>query len=236
MKISLSSGRFTSGIVDAFASPAVSAGAPIVIYGHGAGGNGTEIGNGFGLTSIPPIIQALVKAGFLVIAPTATEQWGNSVTKTRYNDALTWARTVLKASDDPPSGVGASHGCPSLLNYSLDYPLTCMVGLIPAIDLQAIRVANTGGLRTSIDNAFGVVYPADLPAGANPTVETEALSSLPMNIWYSDPASDAFSENVPAFITATGAEGHNVGMLGHTNASILAAPPSEIVDFIKSNI
>lgn len=233
MIISASQNRFSAGQQDAFGIPRYCKGAQIVIYGHGAGNNGKEIIGGGGLSSVPPLAQTLVRCGYVVIAPSATHSWGNATSKARINDALTYARNILGASSAPPAGVGASHGFPFLANYKLDNPLACLVGIIPCIDIQAIRVANTGGMRPFIDTAHGIVYPAAMPAGTNPAVETAALSSLPMDIWYA--SNDNFSVNAATFITATGATGHNVGALGHTNAAILAATPNSIVTFIQNN-
>lgn len=234
MKISYSTGRFTSGQLDAYAIPDVSAGAPIVLYGHGAGGNGGEIVGANNLLAVPPIVQELVRQGFVVIAVTATALWGNSVSDGRLDDGLDYARDIFKASADPPAGLGASHGFPMLANYALDHTLSCLVGLIPAADLQAIRVADTLGQRAAIDAAHGVTYPAALPAGSNPMAEAAGLTDLVQENWYAN--DDAVSQNITVYNSVSGAIGHDVGALGHTNAAIAAADISDIVDFIKANI
>lgn len=235
MLASLSGSRFTSGQPDFYAVPRVPIGYPALIYGHGAGADASEAGGAFGLSAVPPLIQALADHGFIVVVPTEPGLWGNATSRSRQSDAWAYAKTSASASAANPVGVWLSHGAACGLNWHrVTQQCAAAVLILPAVDLEAIRTADTLSLRSSIDAAHGVTYPASLPAGVNPAQNTGAFTNLPTQIWYS--SDDAVSANVTDFGTAVGAEMHNLGALGHTNAAIAAVDIASVVSFIEGNI
>lgn len=163
---------------------------------------------------------------------TTGQSWGNATADTRIDAALAWLRANTTATSDPPLLVGASEGACDALTYASDHPVAGVIGIIPAIDIQAMRVADTLGLRAAIDAAWGVTYPAALPAGANPATLTAALSSVPQQHWYA--SNDTVSANIAAYAAAVGADLRNVGALGHTDAAIAAVAATDVLTFINA--
>lgn len=232
---SLSSGRFTSGRLDYYAGSRVTIGRPGLLYGHGAGADASEAGGAFGLSAVPPLLQALATHGFVVGVPTITGLWGNANCRTYTSDAWTWVKNNRSASTANPVLLGISHGAPSLLNWHrVTQTCAAAVLILPAIDMEDIRTNDTLSLRAEIDTAHGVTYPTSLPAGVNPAQNTSNYTNLPQQIWYS--SDDAVSNNVTTYGSAVSAEMHNLGALGHTNAAVAAVDIASVVSFIEANV
>lgn len=228
---SLATSRMVSGQTDAWVTPRIAPGTlRPVIYCHGAGGSAAEL-LGSGVPAVEPLFDAIGDAGWPCVCVTITVLWGNVTCVSRMDAAIAYCRSTLGAhSTAKPLIVGISHGAACGLTYAYNRAVRGFVGISPAIDLQAIRVADTLGQRASIDAAWGVTYPAALPAGADPATHTSDLRSLPQQLWYA--SDDAVSANIGVYATAVGAELHNVGALGHTNAAVAAATPSVIVSWL----
>lgn len=164
---SLGTARITAGRDDVYLLPASpNPKLPPVIVFHGSNVNvGTVLGSG-GLPSYGVLTRALAAAGFVVVAPSIDGFWGNSTSDARIDAALAWTRANLPVHPSwPPFLVGASMGAYAALEYAADHPVCGVVGIIPAIDGQAIRVADTLSLRAVIDSAWGVTYPGTLITG-----------------------------------------------------------------------
>jgi dienelactone hydrolase len=229
---SLSASRFTVGQVEAYLAPRIyQPNRRVVVYCHGAGANGAEIVGGTLVPAVRILMRVLVNAGYIVVAPTQTNLWGNPTSDSRMDDAVTWARANLAASSEPPVIVGASHGACCSMLYDTDNDVACQVMLIPALDTQYLRVNSPVegiAVRAPIDAAWGVTYPAALPAGANPI---DLTPQSPVQIWAA--SDDDISTNVQSWATTHGQEFHNVGALGHSDASIAAATPASVLTFIQ---
>lgn len=201
-----------------------------VIYCHGGAADGTQAA-GVGLADVPPILSEVTSHLFAITSPTlGVAHWGNQAARDRITDAIAWHEANW-ASTGPAVLIGTSMGATAALNYAADNPgdVACVIGLIPAIDLQAIRVADTGGARAAIDTAYGVTYPAALPAGSDPAARTLELD-LP--IWLATASDDAVSVNAATFATATGATHVDVGALGHDNDAIAAVASSHLTSLL----
>lgn len=227
---SLSVGRATSGQRDAVVATRVHRATRPVIYLAGVASDAGEAVPTSVVASVAPLLRYLVaEIPLNVIAPTVTATWGNATTTSRIDDVLAWARATGVATDEPPILIGASHGGACALTYARTHEVACVVGLIPAVDLEAIRVSNTLSLRASIDAAWGVTYPAALPAGADPSQNDPGC---PVQIWYA--TDDAVSENVVSYASAISADLHSVGALGHSDAAIAAVDEQEVLAFVES--
>lgn len=224
-------GRATAAIRDAVVQPRLRPYRNPVCYLHSSGTNGTEA-LGVLLTNIAAITRRLARAGFVVGAPTATGLWGNSTAATRLTAMETYLRSEFAASGDLVL-IGSSHGAQWALSYAAAHPedVAAVIGFIPVIDLAYVRDNNVGGLRASIDTAWGVAHPTALPAGSDPATLTDELAEVPIQLWYA--SDDAVSTNIAAFASATGAEMHNVGALGHTDAAIAAVDSDAVAAFIE---
>lgn len=164
--------------------------------------------------------------------------WGNNASRSRVEDARVYAQgETVGASDGPVVLVGASMGAAVAVNYAAAHPsnVACMVLILPVVDLQDIRVNDRGGYRSSIDSAWGVTYPAALPAGANPTGHAASVAGIPTQVWYAPDDAVCTAATVEAFATATDAELHSLGNLGHTAAAIQAIDREAVTAFIAAN-
>lgn len=234
---SIMTGRATAGVLDAVAAPRHRVGRPPVIHLNGVNGNGAQPWTVNG--GMLAIIKALVANGFVVISPTVSAFWGNAAGEQRVDDALAWARAEFGCSDEPGITLGASHGAGSSLRYMMNHPdhVACAVTIIPAGDFQALRDTDplALGLRASIDTAYGVVYPAALPAGTNPADRAADLAGKPIQMWKA--SDDPVSVNMDTFCAQlSDCELHNVGATGHTETSIAAVPPQAVVDFVQAHL
>jgi pimeloyl-ACP methyl ester carboxylesterase len=221
--------RFTVGVNgDASWNPRVYANARPLIFCHSAGMTGGEM-VGYGqLPAVAPLVSDLIDLGFPAVAPTLGVEWGNATSMARITDALAWLR-ARNGTTAPAVLVGASMGACAAVTWAAANPtdVACIVGLIPAIDLQAIRVADTGGLRSSIDTAYGIAYPAAMAVGTNPV--TLSVPGVPIGLWTA--SNDAVSANAA---NLAGATVTNVGALGHTTAAVAAAQAGAVA-FVRAN-
>lgn len=224
-------GRFTAGQYDFTArQPLLSAEHknPIIVC-HGAGGTALD-------TSIDYFArvwrQLVMKDDMVVVASTQSQTYGNATSDARVTAALSYARNTLNANG-PAVLFGASMGFNTAVKYALEHPaeVGCIIGLIPLIDLQANRVSNTLSLRANIDTAWGVTYPAALPAGSNPYTRAAELD-VPIQLWYAN--NDVVSENIAAFAATTGAQVNDVGALGHTDPAMYASNKTSILAFVRA--
>lgn len=234
---SLGFDRSTAGQRDAVLSPRVRQTRPPILYMHGAGGNASEA-VGDGVPSVRTLLYEVASAGYTISVPTTTLLWGNTTCINRMTDSIAWNRTSLGSSNDPVVLIGASHGAVSSLSWISENPGTvaCAILIIPAVDMEDIRTTNALGMRTSIDAAWGVSYPAPLPPGANPAQNTNDYLSTPIQIWYADDDTICTTALTTAFGATISAEMHSVGNLGHTDAAIAAVDSAQVLSFINTYV
>lgn len=237
MIASIDTGRATSGQFDLVARPYVLVGRAPLVYCHSGAGSAYEaLVNPF--ASMIGITKELVDGdGFAVAAPTTGAAFGNETHRDRIRAAVTLARTH-GATADPPIFCCTSMGTAGAMNFAVhpdEESVACIVGFIPAFDLQHARDEDWPGsnARANIDAAWGVTYPAALPAGADPASNTTALADLPIQLWYAN--NDLWAETIIPFGAATGAELHDLGALGHTDAAIAAVDVDAVREFIRVN-
>lgn len=214
---------------------------PLAVYCHGAGGNPTQMLGNDGFPGLGTQIAGIANALDLCVVSVGygLYSFGNTSARQAIADAITWGRANMPVHQTAPVVLlGASMGGnAALTHYALNpTKVACVIGWIPLVDIQQARVDNTLGLRPNIDLAWGVTYPAALPANSNPNASDmrALLNGKKMYLAYA--SDDTVSANIAAFATATGATIANVGAGGHTDASIGAASASAIQSFIASNI
>lgn len=228
----LSASRIVSGLRDAVLEPRVSVlGVAPVVYCHGAAQNAEEACR-YGARST---LTALARAGFTTAAVTLTELWGNATARSRIANTASWLRTNRGAAG-PAVLIGSSHGAACALTYAAENPgdVLAVVGLIPVVDLDDVRDNDLAGKRDEIDAAWGVTYPAALPAGANPADRTGDFASLAIQLWVA--SDDTIARPTPAqtFATATNADLQDLGALGHTDEAMAAVDAAAILAFIEA--
>lgn len=181
------------------------------------------------------IVYAIAKAGYTVIGSDmgGAATYGNTLVQTRLAEVVAAGQAIEGVSDDPPFALGVSMGALTALNYTRGHTVAGVVGILPLIDPQELRVNNPGGYdyRTELDAAHGVAYPAALPAGVNPNVDRAVYEDIPIGLWYAQSDDVALASTTVAFGTAVGADLHSL-VGGHDETPINSIDPQDIVDWL----
>lgn len=201
-----------------------------IVYHHGAQQDPREM-----ITTMRTVLRPLVMAGYPMACVTSQLSWGNSSYRDRSQAIRDWLGTEYGATG-PCVGIGSSMGAYNQLVDAAFNPseFAGVVGIIPAVDGENIRTNNTGGFRASIDTAWGVTYPAALPAGANPAGNTGVYTGLPIQLWVASNDTTALTALASTFSTAVGAEYHNLGALEHTTTAMQAVDGHAVLDFVNT--
>lgn len=238
---SIRTGRVTAAVKDSILRPCdLTPAPPVILFGHGASGDCTAT-IGTGLPAVGTLCASLAASRYMVACPTVTELWGNATDRTRRTAMRTYAQANGgRAGKVPLIGLSMGFASSALWAYNNPTLTSCIVGVIPAIDKQAIRVGDSIGQRAVIDAADGVTYPAALPSGTNPNADPAraVLATIPQLLFYSSddttpsPTTGA-SENIEAYAAATGATLVNLGALGHSNAAIEAVATTHFPTLLR---
>ena len=239
MLFSVGVGRFTASTTDAYYLPSQRLDKAPVVFCHPTGTTtvsyaGNDLANWSGIRRI---LRRVAGMGHVVVCPTAANLWGNTTGRARITDALTYARSTLGASSAPAVLIGASQGGLAALSWAMNNPAdtACVVGLIGAVDLNDIRDDDDAGQRAAIDAAYGVTYPAALPAGVNPAGRASEFTTIPTQWWYANNDALVDSPTVTTFAATAGTDLHDLGALGHTDAAILAVDLDNLAEFVAAN-
>lgn len=238
----IQTGAYFAGQKSVLESPRIKqAGRRPVIYLHGATANALSIKGqlGFGLART---VRQVADLGYTVLATdlgASTTNWGNdSDFMPRMDDTYTNLVTRGLISDgDPVHLLAASMGTVGALRWAQDNPtkVDALAAMIPAYDMQAHRVQNVT-LRSQIDAAYSVTYPAALPAGVNPPDFIEDLVGiLDFVCWYSSNDESAFVDGAQDLAEALGGTATSLGPLGHTDAALGAVPALDIATFFAAH-
>ena len=235
--ISQSEGRFTAGVVDlTMRQRQLTPGMAPVVYCAGTNASATSANNLETLSGVRRILRHLAGLGYPVVAPTATNLWGNATNQARITDAVTYAETNMAATG-PAVLIGHSQGGLAALSWAMNNPAdtACVIGLLGAVDLNDIRDDDDAGQRDDIDAAYGVTYPAALPAGVNPADRAAEFQTIPTQWWYANDDALVDTPTVTAFAATAGTDLHDLGALGHTNTAILAVDLGALTTFVEAN-
>lgn len=187
------------------------------------------------------ICQSLATRGFVLLASDfgGPNTFGNDLSMTRMSAARTWL-TAQGCAPDEVMLLGASMGGLMALNYASRNPtaVKAVVGIEPLINLDEIRNGDTLGLRDEIDTAWGVTYPAALPARASihqsanyqPLIDYK----IPVQLHYSTGDVTVSASSITTFGASVGAELHRVSTsLPHGDALMGAADLTVIGEFFE---
>lgn len=234
--VSTSTGRLVPGEKDVLIVPRTGhVGRRAVVMCHGLGADALRYSGNY-LQAV--LAHKLASAGLVVVAGDfAGDSCGNAAATAGVEAARVLAGTV-GAKTDKVLLFGNSMGHFTCCGYQRDYPgkTAAVVGLSPGTHLDAAREGNViAGTRAAIDAAWGVTYPAPLPAGADPSANTATHAGIPRRLYHaaSDPTGP-FSD-VQAFATATGATAVSLSGSAHGDANLSPAVINEIVAFFISN-
>lgn len=214
--------RFTAGQPDAIDEPTtVITGLPPFIW---MTGGGTAANTNPATIGMDVKLNAFTNAGYSIMQPNVPWLLGNPIAMSRIEDAIAYARAHYGATMDPPILMGLSNGWICAAEYMRQFPVTCVIGLLPVADASTPYENDDLGLRARVEEAFdpevepGFAYPDPIPSGYDPyrDVDQWIAQDLQGRVqgWYS--ASDLlYASAQMSFLAQIGAEMHNIGAYGH---------------------
>lgn len=228
---SISSGRFTTSVVDSIATPRIIFSKSPLVYCHGLDGNGAQ---GIIQRDIFRIISGCIDLGYSAVCPSTGNSWGNSSGMDRVEDSVTFSRESLSATDDPPILIGVSMGTVTAFQYARSFPCAGVINILPIINLQWCRENDPEGIdaTASIEAAWSIGSSDPLPENSDPLQYADQLVDIPLQLWYAN--DDDVSHDILDFVDITGAEVYNLGDLGHTSAAVSAIDIDKVLTFVKS--
>lgn len=232
--------RFTAGQPDAINLPnaGFQSGLPPFIW---ITGGGTPANNDPGLIGMDVKLDALCDDsdyGWPIMQANAPWLLGNSIARSRINDAATYARANYGATMDPPILMGVSNGWICVLEYARLFPITAMIGILTVTDASTPYVNDDLGLQQRLVDAMqpeypGFAYPSPVPSGYDPFRDVSQWLGQGLEgkiqAWYS--ASDLlYARAQMSFLTQVQAEMHNIGAYGHLGTLDNFAAPVQHID------
>jgi pimeloyl-ACP methyl ester carboxylesterase len=208
-------------VVTTGANYTTSMGGRVVVYCHGAGGNGYIDG-----ADIRTDLDRYAEAGHVVHAGLlgGNYTWGNQASVDAITAALTYLNTSFGANITAPMFVADSHGASIALNWAVRNPsqLGKAVLRVPAISLKTIHDTNVAGLAANMELAYtnlaGLVAAYPTRDANHTTFRALVVSSgiVPkLRLMYNDPDPIINKVDVLAFATATGVEAIEMGGPSH---------------------
>lgn len=211
-----------------------------VLYLHGSTASALTVVSSNGYAQ-PTMLNHLADKGYPLLAcdlgASLTNWYNDAEGLPRIDEAYTYAMSTLGWKAGKVHIFAASMGNVGALRWAqvnLD-KVASIACAIPAYDMETARVANVT-LRGQIDTAYGVTYPAPLPAGENPPdfIDDIAAAGIPWKGYYSSDDEADFVAGAIACADALDGELTSLGALGHTDAAIGAVPFAEVAAFYRA--
>lgn len=231
MRTIRSTGRIVAGLPDVTVtgSPRVDGRNPF-IYCHSAVGTSQEF-IGAGLDNTTLLGNTIVRQGFTMTAvPDRAGTFGNPTAQGDLAAAVAFARASMGSSDDLPVLAGISMGTELMIAYALANPaaVACIVGVLP-VDLEHAYANDVNSTRAGIAAAWGVAYPAPLPAGAQLFSRIAEIAHIPM-LFHAGADDPYTSDGYAQFAADSGATvvvhdgyGHDTNLLNEVDMATVAA-------------
>lgn len=183
------------------------AGMPVILYFHSAGGNGAQpllfpvsgsiTNNPFGAT-----MKALVEAGYMIFSADAggTDTWGNDTVIARGAEMKTYAQAHGGASGKVVV-MGASMGGAGAMAYTRANlsSVSCLLLFGPVADLQDIVTNNRGGLASRCNGAYAGGYSDGTYGATHSPVQFASQLTVPVQMWTSDQDNTVVSSTSTVF-------------------------------------
>lgn len=244
MRASTSIARMTAGQVDTIVRPSAwRIARPPCIFSHGGAGASHECVGPSQLPSIGQVTRRIVEQGFSVASVTAALSYGTAGLAAggvgsagRLDTAVTYHRANLSGTADPMVMFGISMGTTNIVEYALEHPgdVACLVLFLPVMDLVTAYEDDINGNRAGIAAAWGVTFPAALPADADIQGRAAELQDVPILAFYG--GADPYAPDIGDFASASGATIVEVGSgLGHVDAVIAGADLDLIAEFVTEH-
>lgn len=209
-----------------------------IVLAHGWQGNSRSWFNVTGwYTSIWTRIMA--QAGFSMASFTFGDGFGAPSEAIDMETCRTWFGTNMPWVDNSKVViVGMSMGNANAWAARRDNPtrVAGILGLMPLSDLPAVRMIpeRLAGVNASIDAAWGVAYPAALPAAANFIAQGPTLKGIPYRAYYSTADTVVLPSEVQALAAAVEGEAIAAGTGAHGDAIMASVPTQGCIDFLRS--
>jgi dienelactone hydrolase len=245
MRSTLGVGRAVAGQEDFYAAPLRAwqnpGTAQGVIICHGFIGDlvatPSAVGLAFEYSIGVPLFNHLREQFAYAEGDFSNDAWGNDTAIANVETMRSWMQSSMGAKSGKVALVGISMGGLTALNYAMAHPenVACVVGLIPAVNLQAL-LSNPAG-TDSINAAYGGTYDdsRDGPMH-NPVVYASDFPNVPVHLYYSTADTGVLPQYAEQFIAnCPTAQGTAVSTtLDHSNAAVAAADMNDIVKFIRN--
>ena len=222
----------------------------IVLYAHGAGGDGRDVCDGVNKAAVMAHVNAWADAGLLVLASDfgGPQTFGNDTELTAAETIVSWAFASGMCATDKVVFTGSSMGTFSALRYALAHP-TLVAGIstfMAAVDIEDIRTRDAQSARANINTAWGLPVGSYIGGADQTPVPTRgkpldpanatAVAGIPTHFWYSTADTVATSTAIDAYAAArANVTKHIVSTsLGHVDATIAAASTADTTSLLQS--
>lgn len=215
---------------------------PGVIFASGGGGAGaTKAGDPTNYAGQVFVSRQLARRFPTVTVNYEGLQFGSPTIRNSLLSIKTWMETALNTTPGPCFGIGVSLGNLNLLTTEKHHPgfAYSVVGITPATVIQNIYDEDRGGFRSDIELAYGITFPAPLPAGAEllDGIEASTLPELPYRAYYADDDVLTLPSELEQVVAGmNNAETFSVGNLGHSEAACMAVPMDDVIDFFLASV
>lgn len=220
-KLTTGFGNITAGEYDNVWAPTVRRSGYGVVLLHGAGASQEFVD----VTRLHSI-RTPSWLGWAGIPMVAGEMGGDTFASdvTMVDDAIDWMGAVMPDLDTSKVHlIGISMGGAVGLRYAIENPsrVASYTGVIPLLNIQSAYTTNYGSLRAQIEAAWGVTYPAALPAGAAIHTGAAALNGvIPSRVYYAGNDTVIDPAVTQAVAATMGATAVDLGTNGHSEASL----------------
>lgn len=207
-----------------------------IVFCHSSGATGDNLH----LATLPGLMklgETLTKAGYPIVGTDlgSTQNFGNTLSRTRITTVVNYEVANNQWIDNKIHFLTTSMGAFAALNYARENPTlvkSCIL-LLPPINMDDFyQRDDPAGIRALIQTAMGIVYPAPIPAGNDPWVESKNYS-CPIMIRYCADDASALPIWPFRFASMVGADIKNIGNFGHTDTAIQNVNHDEIVEFLR---
>lgn len=210
-----------------------------VVFCHGAGGSAGQ--TQIYAKGLYRLAQGLARLGYHLIDGDmgGPSTFGNDTLAARFESA----RQVLIGRGCEPEivTIGASMGNLSQMRFMADHPeyVRCAVGLIPAIDIEQLRINDWNGIRAMIETAWGLGSSDPVPERGVPQSRVAEMTSVPWAAWYGSGDTVVDAADVIAMAAALGPDSEAIEYdttLEHSDPLLAALPIDDIITWIEAHV
>ncbi len=246
MRASVGQGRYVAsewdvnaGSIKVWANPSL---LPGVLVFHGAGGTA------FNSMDSSTAGQLQIFQRLSEVYPTVSadwggaSNWGNDTAISRVTSGQTYIQgstASCRAKSGKVMLVGLSMGFTTACNWARANlsQVACIVGIIPANDVNDMVTNNRGGTAAGINAAYGGTYSESTDGPTHNPTNYAASLNVPIKLWYSDSDTVVVPSTVTNFVAhAPNASAVDVGSQGHSEATMLSVNMNDVLSFIAASL